>query len=99
MGFLAFLSIVVVALIVGVGVQLLFTSSNPYEWLAVAVAFAFGAYFASQSFVGSTVFAGIKDWGPTLDGLYLVPAIAGGVILAVVAALGIRTSPPRSIRT
>ena len=90
MGFMAFLSIVVVALIIGVGVQFLIKSSHTYEWLAVAVAAAFGAYFASESFVGSTVFAGIKDWGPEFDGLVIVPAI--------IADLGIRSTPQQTVR-
>ena len=93
---MAFLSIVVVALIIGVGAQFLFKSSHTYEWLAVAVAFAFGAYFASESFVGSTVFADIKNWGPEFDGMFLIPAAIGGLILAVVADLGIRTSPQQT---
>ncbi len=97
MGLTAFLSIVVVALIVGVAVQYLIKSSHTYEWLAVAAAAAFGAYFASESFPGSTVFEGIKDFGPQFDGMYIIPAIIGGVVLAIVADLGIRTTPGRAV--
>ena len=97
MGFMAFLSIVVVALIVGVGIQYLMKSTLSYEWLVVALAGAFGAYFASETFVGSTVFEGITSWGPEFDGMFIVPAIIGGVILAVVADLGVRTAPQQKV--
>ena len=93
MGFTAFLGIVVVALVVGVGVQYLTKSAFSYEWLVVALAGAFGAYFASETFVGSTVFEGIKSWGPEFDGMFVVPAVIGGIILAIVADLGVRTTP------
>lgn len=95
MGFTAFFGIVVVALVVGIGVQFLTRSSFAYEWVVIAFAGAFGGYFASETFVGSAVFAGIKDWGPELDGMFIIPAVIGGVILAIVADLGVRTAPRR----
>jgi uncharacterized membrane protein YeaQ/YmgE (transglycosylase-associated protein family) len=94
MGFTAFLGIVVVAVIVGIGVQYLLKSSLTYEWLIVALAGAFGAYFASETFVGSTIFEGIKDWGPQLDGMFIIPAIIGGILLALVADIGVRAGGP-----
>lgn len=95
MGVTALLGIVVVALVLGIVVQLLTRSSHRYEWLAIAVAGAFGAYFASESFPGSNVFSGITQWGPELDGLLLVPAVIGGIVLAIVADLGIRATGPQ----
>ena len=94
MGFAAFIGIVVVAIIVGIGVQYLMKPALRNEWLIVALSGAFGAYFASQSFPESDVFAGIKDWGPTVDGMYIIPALIGGIILAVVADIGVRASGP-----
>lgn len=93
MGPLAFVSLVVIGLIIGFAVQLLGKSTIRYEWLIVAVAITFGGYFASESFPGSTVFANIKDWGPVFDGLHVIPAVIGAIILGVVADLGMRTSP------
>lgn len=93
MGPLAFVSLVVIGLIIGFAVQLLGKSTIRYEWLIVAVAITFGGYFASESFPGSTVFANIKDWGPVFDGLHVIPAAIGAIILGVVADLGMRTSP------
>jgi uncharacterized membrane protein YeaQ/YmgE (transglycosylase-associated protein family) len=91
MGIAAFLGIVVVAILAGVAAQYLMKSTVRYEWLIVALAGAFGAYFASETFPGSDVFSGIKDWGPTVDGMYLIPAVVVGVILAIVADIGVRT--------
>lgn len=93
MGPLAFFGLVVIGLVIGVAVQLLGKSTIRYEWLIVAVAISFGGYFASESFPGSAVFAGIKDWGPAIDGLLVIPAATGAIILGIVADLGMRTSP------
>jgi hypothetical protein len=94
MGFFAFAGIVAVALIAGVVVQMYERRALPYEWLIIALAGAFGAYFASETVPGATVplLESIKDWGPTLDGMYVIPALLGGIILAVVAYFGTRTS-------
>ena len=94
MGFIAFAGIVVIAVIAGFAVEMYEKRALPYEWLIIAIAGTFGAYFASENFPGATVplLDGIKDWGPTLDGMYLIPAVIGGVILAVVTYFGTRTS-------
>lgn len=94
MGFIAFAGIVIVAVIAGFAVQMFEKRSLPYEWLIIALAGAFGAYFASENVPGAVVplLENIKDWGPTLDGMYVIPAVIGGVILAVVAYFGTRTS-------
>lgn len=97
MGPAVFAAIVVLAVIAGVAVQLL-EKKRGYDWLIVAATGTFGAYFASETFPGSTLFQSIKDFGPQLDGFYLIPGIVFGVILAFVAYLGtrdliIRTNP------
>lgn len=96
MGFTALLAIVVVAIFVGVGVQYLMGSTMSYEWLVIALAGALGAYLASETLVLSTLFEGIKNWGPEMDGLFVVPAAIGGVILALVADIGVRLSVPQT---
>ena len=93
MGLLAFSSLVVVGLVVGVAVQFLAKSAIRYEWLVLAVAIIFGGYFASESLPGSTVFQGIKDWGYAFDGMHVIPAAIGAIILGLVADLGMRTIP------
>src|SRR5678816_472887 len=84
MGFFAFAGIVIVALVVGFAVQMYDKRALSYEWLIIAIAGTFGAYFASENFPGATVplLEGITDWGPTLDGMYVIPATVTGLILA-----------------
>jgi uncharacterized membrane protein YeaQ/YmgE (transglycosylase-associated protein family) len=93
MGFLAYAGVIIVALAAGLAVQYLTKMSLRREWLIVAVSAAFGAIFASESFPGSTVFSGVKDWGPEIDGLVLIPAVIGAVLVALAADLGMRASP------
>ncbi len=93
MGLLAFASLVIIGLVVGFAVQLLAKSTIRFEWLIVAVAITFGGYFASESFPGSTVFEDVTDWGPVFDGMHVIPAAIGAIILGIVADLGMRTSP------
>ena len=69
-----------------------------YEWFIVALAGAFGAYFASETVVGSTVplIEGITQWGPEFDGMFIIPAAIGGVFMALIADIGVRTTPSTS---
>lgn len=48
----------------------------------------FGAYFASETFPGSTVFESIKNWRPHVDGFYIIRALIAGAVLAMVAFVG-----------
>jgi len=89
MGFPVFAAIVVVSLAVGVAVQLL-EKKMGWDWLIIAVPALFGAYFASETFPGSTTFQAIKDFGPTIDGFYILPGVITGAILAVVSYFGTR---------
>ena len=90
MGIAVFAAIVIVALLAGVAVQVLGARSSRYDFLIVGVTAAFGAYFASETFPGSTVFETITNWGPTVDGFVLIPGIAFAFIIATVAYLGTR---------
>ena len=94
MGYLAFATVFVLALIVGIAVQLYERRPLGYEWLMIALAGAFGAYFASETVVGSTVpiLESIKNWGPEFDGMFVVPAVIGAIFLAAITYLGMRTS-------
>ena len=90
MGLPAFAAIVLVSLLAGAAVQFLGAKKSRYDFLIVGVTAAFGAYFASETFTGSTVFATITNWGPSLDGFVLIPGIAFAFIIATVAYLGTR---------
>jgi hypothetical protein len=89
MGFPVLAAIVIVSLAVGIAVQI-FEKKTGWDWLIIAVPAAFGAYFASETFPGSTTFGVIKDFGPTVDGFYVIPGVVTGAVLALVAYLGTR---------
>ena len=93
MGITAFIGVAVVALVIGLVVQLVMERPIRNEWLVVALAGAFGAVFASENLPGSYVLAGIKAWGPELDGLVIIPAVVGGALLALIADFGMRLEP------
>ena len=96
MGLAVIAAIVIVALLAGIAVHFLGAKPSRYDFLIVAVTATFGAYFASETFPGSTVFATITNWGPSLDGFVLIPGIAFAFIIATVAYLATRdlyTSP------
>jgi len=90
MGIGILLTIVIVSLLAGMAVQLLGTRKSPYDFLIVGLTAAFAAYFASETFPGSSVFGTIKDFGPSIDGFYLIPGLAFGFIIATVAYTGTR---------
>ncbi len=100
MGFLAFGTIVVIALIIGIAVQYAIEGGVSYEWFIVALAGTFGAYLASEVVVGGTVplLEGIKQWGPEFDGMFIVPAAIGGALIALIADVVIRTTGRRSLQ-
>jgi len=93
MGLLGLGLLVLVGIVAGFAVQVLTKTKIGLEWLIVAVAVVFGGYFASESFPGSNIFSGIKDWGPAIDGLVIIPAVIGALVMAVVADLGMRSNP------
>ena len=90
MGLAAFAAIVIVSLLAGVAVQVLGAKPSRYDFIIVGVTATFGAYFASETFPGSSTFATITNWGPSLDGFVLIPGIAFAFIIATVAYLATR---------
>jgi hypothetical protein len=99
MGLAVFAAIVVVSLLAGVAVQVLGAKKSPYDFLIVGVTAIFGAYFASETFPGSTVFATITNFGPSIDGFYLIPGIAFAIIIATVSYVGTRDTYTTSTTT
>jgi len=94
MGLAAFAVIALVSLVVGFAVQVLGAPKSRYDFLIVGGTAIFGAVFASNTFPGSAVFGVFKDFGPSADGFYLIPGIAFGLIVAVVAYVGTRANYP-----
>ncbi len=87
MGIGAFTVVIIAALIFGVLVQMYFQPKTPYEWLITGAAAAIGAWLASE-ITWTQWFTGLTDLGPQWDGLLIIPAVIGGIVLgAIVEAL------------
>ncbi|HET8571623.1 MAG TPA: hypothetical protein VFN14_07015 [Candidatus Limnocylindria bacterium] len=55
-----------------------------YEWLVSAAAVLVGGW------LGSEAFGSLSTFGPAFDGLYLVTALIGGIVLGVVVDAAVR---------
>ena len=84
MGLFGVLALMAGAVIFGVLVQLLGTPSFGYEWIATAIAAFLGGFAASEFVVG------FRSLDPLYEGLALVPALIGGLVLGGVVAIGAR---------
>ena len=82
MSLIAALGLVVAALAVGVIAQFIGDVRVGYEWVATSLAALVGGYLGSEA-LGS-----VSTFGPAFEGLYIVPALVGGLLVgAVVDAL------------
>jgi len=83
-GMWAVILLVVGSVVFGVVAQLVGTANFGYEWMLSALGAGIGAFVASEFIVG------LRDVGPVFDGLALVPALIGGVIVGSVIAAATR---------
>lgn len=81
MGFGAWTVLIVAAVIFGGIAQFVGETRAGYEWLVDAIAFAIGAIVASEFVIAWQTFE------PVWDGLALVPALAGGLVVGLVVEL------------
>jgi hypothetical protein len=81
---LAVILLVAGALIVGAIPLFIGEARTGYEWLSTAAAVLAGGW------LGSEAFGGISTFGPVFDGLDLVTALVGGVLLGAVADVAVR---------
>jgi uncharacterized membrane protein YeaQ/YmgE (transglycosylase-associated protein family) len=72
------------ALLFGVIAQFIGETRTGYEWLVDGVAAALGAIIASEFIISA------RTWEPVWDGLAIVPAVIGGVVLGFVVELATR---------
>ena len=71
--------LVVGALVIGVISQFIGDVRSPFQWIVVSIAALVGAVFASEM---------VTSWQtiePVWEGVALLPALAGGVVLGVIA--------------
>jgi uncharacterized membrane protein YeaQ/YmgE (transglycosylase-associated protein family) len=76
--------LIVGALVFGVIAQFVGETRTGYEWLVDAIAAGIGALFASEFIVAWRTFE------PTWDGLALVPALLGGIVVGLVVEVATR---------
>jgi hypothetical protein len=79
-GLLGLTTLVVGALLFGVGIQLLGTAHLRYEWLLTSVVAGIAAFIASEFVVA------FQTWEPIFDGLAVIPAVVVGAVAGLVAA-------------
>jgi uncharacterized membrane protein YeaQ/YmgE (transglycosylase-associated protein family) len=75
---LAAVLLVLGALIVGVAAQFIGEVRFSYQWVATGIAALVGGWLGSEA-LGS-----LSTWGPQFDGMYVLPAIIGGLIVGFV---------------
>jgi len=76
--------LIVGALVFGVVAQFVGETRTGFEWLGDAIAAGIGALFASEFIVAWRTFE------PTWDGLALVPALIGGIVVGLVVEVATR---------
>ena len=76
--------LVVGALVFGVAAQFIGETRTGYEWLVDGIAAGIGALVASEFIVSWRTFE------PVTDGLALVPALIGGLVVGVIVELATR---------
>lgn len=78
------LVLIVGSLVFGAGAQMIGQPRAGFEWLGDAIAVAVGALVASEFIVAWRTFE------PAWDGLALVPALLGGVVVGLIVELATR---------
>jgi len=63
------------ALIIGAVSQVIGKVVVGYEWIFTALAAFVGGW------LGSEAFGTLSTWGPEFEGLYVLPALIGGIVL------------------
>lgn len=76
--------LVVGAIILGAIPQFIGEARIGFEWVFTVAAVLVGGW------VGSEAFGTLSTWGPELEGLYVLPAIIGGVVLGAVVDVIVR---------
>lgn len=98
MSAIAALLLIVGALIIGAAAHAIGEVTLGYEWAITGAAALVGGY------LGSEAFGTLSTFGVDFEGLYIVPALIGGLVVAVVvdaitryATRGSYTHEPRPI--
>jgi hypothetical protein len=69
--------VIAAAIVFGVAAQLIGETRTGFEWLIDAIAFGSGAVVASELIVA------LQTFEPVWEGLAIVPALVGGLVLGI----------------
>jgi len=72
------------ALLFGVVAQLIGETRTGYEWLVDSIGAGLGAIIASEFIIG------LRSVEPVFDGLAIVPAVIGGLVLGLIVEIATR---------
>lgn len=86
MSFGAAVLLVLAGMAIGVIAQLIGRVTFGYEFLFAAAGAVVGGW------LGSEAFGTLSTWGPVFDGLYMVPALIGGIVVGGVVDAVTRVS-------
>jgi uncharacterized membrane protein YeaQ/YmgE (transglycosylase-associated protein family) len=84
LGLGGWIAVIVGAIVIGLVAQFVGETETGFEWLAVAIGAVVGAIVASEFIVG------LREYGPVWDGLAMVPALVGGVVVGLVVDVATR---------
>jgi len=73
------------ALVIGGAAYLIGEVTVGYEWFTTGLGALVGGYLGSEA-LGS-----VSTWGPLYEGLYVLPAIIAGIIVAAVVDIAVRS--------
>lgn len=76
--------LIVGAVIIGVVLQYVGDVTNGYEWSVAGLAAVIGGW------LGSEAFGAASTWGPDWEGMFLLPALIGAIVLGFVVDLAVR---------
>jgi uncharacterized membrane protein YeaQ/YmgE (transglycosylase-associated protein family) len=76
--------LVVGSIVFAIALQLIGETRFGYEWVITSI----GAFVGAVA--GTEFFTGLRTFQPTWDGVALLPALAAGVVLAVIVDLVVR---------
>lgn len=86
-----FLILILGAVVLGLIGQYLGQAHYPYEWVLYGIGALIGGYVASE-LLGSA-----GEWGPEYGGLFLAPALIGGVIVGGLVEIVLRWATPAPV--
>jgi len=83
-GVIGWLVLILGAIVIGIVAQLIGQPEFGYEWVVTAIGAFIGGVAASEFVVG------LQTFEPVYDGLALIPALIGGLVVGTVVAVATR---------